>query len=104
MTNDDINTANTIYSMKCGVASFIATYIAGVMHPLDLIKTRFQSYCFHYVGHDGKSNADNEVPKYEGIIKGLRKIYRDEGFKGLYKGFYISLLSQAMATAFFFWL
>jgi len=25
------------------MASFVATYIAGVMHPLDLIKTRFQS-------------------------------------------------------------
>lgn len=34
---------STSYSIKCGLASFIATYIAGVMHPLDLIKTRFQS-------------------------------------------------------------
>jgi hypothetical protein len=31
------------YSLKCGVNSFVATYIAGVLHPLDLVKTRFQS-------------------------------------------------------------
>lgn len=31
------------YSLKCGFCSFIATYISGVMHPFDLIKTRFQS-------------------------------------------------------------
>lgn len=34
---------HTAYSIKCGVASFVATYIAGIMHPLDVIKTRFQS-------------------------------------------------------------
>lgn len=37
------NESDTLYSIKCGISSFIATYIAGVMHPLDLIKTRFQS-------------------------------------------------------------
>lgn len=39
MAKDD----NSLYSFKCGIASFVATYISGVMHPLDLIKTRFQS-------------------------------------------------------------
>jgi hypothetical protein len=53
-----------MYSLKCGIASFIATYIAGVMHPLDLIKTRFQSRTLYHIGHDGKSNAENQVPKY----------------------------------------
>ena len=31
------------FSLKCGISSFIATYISGVLHPLDLLKTRFQS-------------------------------------------------------------
>lgn len=61
-----------MYSLKCGVASFIATYIAGVMHPFDLIKTRFQSILNFITGHDGKSNAQNQVPKYDGIFKGLK--------------------------------
>lgn len=38
--NEDID---RFYSFKCGLCSFLATYISGVMHPFDLIKTRFQS-------------------------------------------------------------
>lgn len=30
-------------SLKYVAASFFATYFAGVVHPLDIIKTRFQS-------------------------------------------------------------
>jgi solute carrier family 25 folate transporter 32 len=33
----------------------------------------------------------------------LRLIYRNEGLRGLYKGFYISLLCQASSMSFFFW-
>lgn len=65
-------------------------------HPLDLIKTRFQS-------HDGRSSSQNLVPKYNGIKNALKLIYANEGFKGLYKGFYISLFSQASSMSFFFW-
>lgn len=32
-----------LFSIKYVAASFFATYFAGIMHPLDLIKTRFQS-------------------------------------------------------------
>lgn len=32
-----------IFSFKYVAASFFATYFAGIVHPLDLIKTRFQS-------------------------------------------------------------
>ena len=38
--NEDID---RFYSFKCGLCSFVATYISGVMHPFELIKTRFQS-------------------------------------------------------------
>lgn len=30
-------------SEKCAVASFVANYVTGVLHPFDVIKTRFQS-------------------------------------------------------------
>jgi hypothetical protein len=43
------------------------------------------------------------VPKYNGIKNALKLIYANEGFKGLYKGFYISLFSQASSMSFFFW-
>jgi hypothetical protein len=55
-------------------------------------------------GHDGKSQAENLVPKYQGIINGLKTIYQTEGMRGIYKGFHISVFSQATATALFFWL
>ena len=29
--------------IKCGIASFVAIYIAGILHPFDVVKTRFQS-------------------------------------------------------------
>lgn len=91
------------HSLTCGICSFASTYIAGIMHPLDLIKTRYQSTLIIYLGHDGRANTMNLVPKYSGVIKGLKEIHGNEGFKGLYKGFYISLLSQGLATGFFFW-
>jgi hypothetical protein len=33
----------TYKSYKCALASFAANYITGVLHPFDVIKTRFQS-------------------------------------------------------------
>ena len=44
------------------------------------------------------------MPKYNGIINGLKMIYENEGLRGVYKGFHISVFSQAAATALFFWL
>jgi hypothetical protein len=37
------NQEHGLLSLKYIAASFFATYFAGVVHPLDLIKTRFQS-------------------------------------------------------------
>lgn len=31
------------YSFKCAIASFVANYVVGVFHPLELLKTRLQS-------------------------------------------------------------
>lgn len=31
------------YSVKCGIASFIAKYIVAIFHPLEVLKTRIQS-------------------------------------------------------------
>ena len=84
------------FSLKYIAASLFASYAAGVTHPLELIKTRFQS-------HDGRTSKDNLVPKYSGIKNALKSIYKSEGFSGLYKGFYISMLCQGSSMAFFFW-
>jgi solute carrier family 25, member 44 len=44
------------------------------------------------------------VPRYRGIFDAIRTIYREEGLRGLYKGYHISMLTQASVTALFFWL
>lgn len=56
--------------MKYIAASLFASYFAGITHPLELIKTRFQS-------HDGKATNDNLVPKYTGIKNALKSIYKN---------------------------
>jgi hypothetical protein len=40
------NSQLDVFSLKYMAASLFATYFSGVMHPLDLIKTRFQSKPF----------------------------------------------------------
>lgn len=61
-------------------------------------------YKSSYSGHDGRTAGENVVPQYGGIRNALKAIYKDEGLRGLYKGFYISLLCQASSMAFFFWM
>lgn len=61
--------------------------------------------CFSLdLGHDGKEQAENLVPKYNGIYNALKTIYQQEGFRGLFKGFHVSILTQASVTALFFWM
>jgi hypothetical protein len=54
-------------------------------------------------GHDGKAK-DNLVPKYEGIVKGIKNIYQTEGFSGLFKGIHLTTFTAAAANALFFWM
>ncbi len=44
----------------------------------------------------------NQVPKYMGVVSGLKTIYRTEGFAGLYKGVHISAFVSAFASFCFF--
>lgn len=37
------NNIDPYFSFKCAVASFFANYAVGIFHPLELLKTRFQS-------------------------------------------------------------
>lgn len=57
---------------KCAISSFVANYIAGLLHPFDVIKTRFQSRKSNDLGHDGKAAHQNIVPKYDGILNAFR--------------------------------
>lgn len=56
----------------------------------------------HKIGHDGSHNEKNIVPKYGGIYSAMKTIASSEGVFGLFKGFYVSFLSQSAALALFF--
>nr|XP_023025101.1 mitochondrial folate transporter/carrier-like [Leptinotarsa decemlineata] len=59
-----------VAGMSGGVTSTI------ILHPLDVIKIRFAV-------NDGRLQS---TPKYNGIANAFATIYRQEGFKGLYRG------------------
>lgn len=71
-STDKIN----LFSLKYVAASVFATYCSGIMHPLDLIKTRYQSKKMSKIGHDGKTGTSNLVPQYSGIKNALETIYK----------------------------
>ncbi|EGR29358.1 mitochondrial carrier protein, putative [Ichthyophthirius multifiliis] len=81
-------------SIKYSIAAFCSSFCVQIFHPFDLIKFRFQS-------HDGK-NTLNLVPKYTSINNAFQTIYYQEGFKGLYKGFWWSFFAQSTSRILFF--
>lgn len=87
--------SNIRYTLLCGGASFISSLASNLVHPLEVIKTRFQS-------HDGSHNKLNVVPKYQGITSAITTIIRNEGVLGLYKGFSVNVLSHAAVQVLFF--
>ena len=50
------STSGLEYTLLCGLSSFVATLASGIVHPLELIKTRFQSKSNIKLGHDGSHN------------------------------------------------
>lgn len=63
-----------------------------ILHPLDVIKIRFAV-------NDGRMTT---VPKYNGIINAFRTIYRQESFKGLYKGVAPNILGAGASWGLYF--
>jgi hypothetical protein len=68
------------------------------------LKHAFKVKILMNLGHDGKLPNQNIVPKYNGIFHAFQEIYRQEGLRGLFKGLHMSLLSQAFASSFYFWM
>ncbi|KAI5055932.1 hypothetical protein GOP47_0029453 [Adiantum capillus-veneris] len=84
--------------MRWQVENAVAGSIAGfttvaVLHPLDVVRTRFQVY-------DGR---DASVPKYKSTINALLTIARSEGLKGLYAGFFPAVLGSSISWGMYFY-
>jgi solute carrier family 25 folate transporter 32 len=69
-----------------GVVSAIVTC------PLDLVKTKLQA--------EGGLQGDN--PRYKGLVGTLKKIFREEGFRGCYRGLGPTLFGYAPTWGIYF--
>ncbi|XP_067630256.1 solute carrier family 25 member 32 [Eurosta solidaginis] len=63
-----------------------------ILHPLDLIKIRFAV-------NDGRSTS---VPQYSSLSSAFSTIFRQEGFRGLYKGVTPNIWGSGSAWGFYF--
>ncbi|XP_052899080.1 mitochondrial folate transporter/carrier isoform X2 [Anopheles moucheti] len=63
-----------------------------LLHPLDLIKIRFAV-------NDGRTAS---VPQYRGLTSAFLTIFRQEGFRGLYKGVTPNMWGSGSAWGFYF--
>jgi hypothetical protein len=79
-----------MYKLLCG--GFAGSTAISVTYPSDLIRKRLQMQSFSM-----------EVPRYTGILDCIRKIIKQEGFVGLYRGLPISYLKCFPTLAIQFW-
>lgn len=71
------------------VSSFMANMVAcTITHPLDLIRTR-AFFKFH--------NKDQNQ-HYSGVLNGINKIYRKEGFPGFFRGLMPRILRKGLGS------
>ncbi|CAG0924268.1 unnamed protein product, partial [Notodromas monacha] len=85
MTKNDSSVSSSYLAFKHGGMQIIAGGSAGCaevccMHPLDVVKTRFQLQTGSFKA------GPNDLHNYSGVIDCFRKIYRAEGFLSYWKG------------------
>ncbi|KAI4314811.1 hypothetical protein L6164_027680 [Bauhinia variegata] len=73
-----------------GAAAGFAT--VAVMHPLDVVRTRFQV-------NDGRIS---HLPSYKNTVHAIFTIARSEGLRGLYAGFLPSVLGSTISWSLYF--
>ncbi|KAI8617213.1 mitochondrial carrier domain-containing protein [Chytriomyces sp. MP71] len=62
-----------------------------ITYPYIVVKSRMQL-----------KQSDNDKERYNNVLDGIRKIIKNEGIKGLYKGIEAKLLQSVLASAFTF--
>ncbi len=86
------------YELNENVCKLLCGGLAGmtaisVTYPTDLVKRRLQLQTFDNIN----------VPKYNGVLHCFRKIIRNEGVRGLYRGLYANYMKTFPAIAVQFW-
>jgi len=79
--SDEKGKMTTTNTMLAGLGAGVSEAIIAVT-PMETIKTMFI--------HDMKS----PTPKYKGLIQGVSLIIKEEGFRGIYKGIFPTMLKQ----------
>lgn len=93
----DVNATVSISGFQlflCGLAS--GSSAKAVCHPLDVVKKRFQ---IEGLRRHPKYGESVEREAYKNMYDALRQIVQREGFAGLYKGIYPSIIKAAPAGA-----
>lgn len=83
---------DTSFDNKLYAGWFAGTFTVSITYPTDLIRRRLQLQGF-----------DKSVPKYNGILDCCRKIFKNEGFRGFYRGLSATYLKTGPAVAIQFW-
>lgn len=78
-------------SLLCGSGAGVISKT--LTYPLDLFKKRLQ-----VGGFEQARAAFGEVRTYQGLVDCARRMHKEEGFKGLFKGLSPSLLKAAVST------
>eukprot|EP00949_MAST-11_sp_MAST-11-sp1_P004535 g4535.t1 len=81
------------HHLVAGMGGGAATTV--VLHPLDVVKTRFQV-------HEGRGVSKSIVPRYPSTIAALRSIYRGEGVRSLYQGWTPAVTGSGMSWGLYF--
>ncbi|ELT88873.1 hypothetical protein CAPTEDRAFT_174218 [Capitella teleta] len=82
--------------LAAGVSGGVVSTL--VLHPLDLIKVRFQVN----EGPVGSSSIPTERPQYRGTLDAARSIIRQNGIRGLYQGVTPNVAGAGASWGFYF--
>ncbi|KAF8828186.1 hypothetical protein HHX47_DHR4000796 [Lentinula edodes] len=100
-SNNEVNKTSVgedaVISMRAAVLDIAFGSIAGMVsevfeYPFDLAKVRLQSQLLSPPSSDGQ-------PRFKGPMDCLMQTWRDEGFKGLYRGLPVPLVGSMAETA-----
>ncbi|KAJ3774273.1 mitochondrial carrier domain-containing protein [Lentinula raphanica] len=88
---------DAVISMRAAALDIASGSIAGMVsevfeYPFDLAKVRLQSQLLSPASSDGQ-------PRFKGPMDCLMQTWRDEGFKGLYRGLPVPLVGSMAETA-----
>ena len=83
---------DSILDTKLVSGGLSGMFAVTITYPSDLIRRRLQLQGF-----------DKSVPKYDGIIDCLKKVYKYEGIKGFYRGLLANYVKTGPTLAIQFW-